>query len=223
MRKQQSEKTPEDRLFAAAMAEFAACGFAGARVDRIARSARVSKGLVYYYFHGKKKLYQKFLAHILSGLLGRMKSVNAHDVPASEKIIQMIFEYARFFLENPSYAITLVRNIADRGAYNDSECFRLATATAREIERVLTAGIDDGSFRRVRPSFVHFAFFHPILIWIATEPERATAAALHLTSENLDSGTFITNLQTAACSWLVRGESPSDTMTVQSPQQEIAK
>src|SRR5262249_41368509 len=152
-----------------------------------------------YYFHGKKKLYQKFLGHILSALLERVKAVNARDISSTEKIREMISEYAKFFLENPLYAISLVRNIADRGAYNDSECFGLATATAREIERVLTAGIRDGSFRRVRPSFVHFAFFHPILIWIATEPERATVAALHLTSENLDSRAFIANLQTAAC------------------------
>ena len=49
---------------------------------------------------------------------------------------------------------------------------------------------------------MHFAFFHPILIWVALDPERAVAAALQLPSESLSSDLFIENLQGAASSWL---------------------
>ena len=38
------------RLLTAAAAEFAARGFAGASVDRIARAARVNKAMIYYHF-----------------------------------------------------------------------------------------------------------------------------------------------------------------------------
>lgn len=45
-------------IAAAARTEFAAHGYAGARVDRIARRAGVNKQLLFYYFGSKKALYQ---------------------------------------------------------------------------------------------------------------------------------------------------------------------
>ena len=50
-----------DRILAAAAVEFAARGFAGARVDRIARRARVNKAMLYYHFHSKQGLYRTLL------------------------------------------------------------------------------------------------------------------------------------------------------------------
>ncbi|MFD4407230.1 TetR family transcriptional regulator [Nocardia sp. NPDC058499] len=46
-----------DRIVEAATAEFARYGIAGARIDRIAKSARTSKERVYAYFRSKEELY----------------------------------------------------------------------------------------------------------------------------------------------------------------------
>ena len=43
-----------EALITAAVAEFSRNGFAGARVDEIARSAGVNKQLVYHYFENKQ-------------------------------------------------------------------------------------------------------------------------------------------------------------------------
>ena len=48
--------TSRQRLLTAAAAEFAARGFAGASVDRIARAARVNKAMIYYHFRSKAAL-----------------------------------------------------------------------------------------------------------------------------------------------------------------------
>jgi len=50
------------RIVAAAREEFAKRGFAGARVDQIARMAGVNKQLLFYYFHSKRGLFQAVLA-----------------------------------------------------------------------------------------------------------------------------------------------------------------
>ena len=47
-----------DRILAAALAEFSAQGFAGARVARIARRARVNKRMLYHYFGNKEDLFR---------------------------------------------------------------------------------------------------------------------------------------------------------------------
>jgi AcrR family transcriptional regulator len=55
-----------ERILAAAMAEFSAYGVAGARVDRIARTAACNKNLIYVYFDNKETLFTTVLEkHLL--------------------------------------------------------------------------------------------------------------------------------------------------------------
>ncbi len=49
------------RIVAAARDEFAKRGFAGARVEQIARRAGVNKQLLFYYYHSKRGLFQAVL------------------------------------------------------------------------------------------------------------------------------------------------------------------
>jgi len=49
------------RILSAALKEFAANGFAGARVDAIARRAAINKRMLYHYFGNKKHLFREVL------------------------------------------------------------------------------------------------------------------------------------------------------------------
>ena len=69
----QSSGAPE-RILVAATEQFAAKGLAGARVDEIARAARVNKQLVYYYYGGKLELYNQ--------VLGQMVEESRHKIEA---------------------------------------------------------------------------------------------------------------------------------------------
>lgn len=55
-----------ERILEAAMAEFSAYGIAGARVDRIARTAGCNKNLIYIYFKNKQTLFTTILQKHLS-------------------------------------------------------------------------------------------------------------------------------------------------------------
>src|SRR5271156_4336708 len=50
-----------ERILSAALKEFAANGFAGARVDAIARRADINKRMLYHYFGNKEKLFRAVL------------------------------------------------------------------------------------------------------------------------------------------------------------------
>jgi len=50
-------------ILTAAQDEFAKRGFDGARVERIARRARVNKQLVFYYYHSKRGLFRAVVSH----------------------------------------------------------------------------------------------------------------------------------------------------------------
>ena len=51
-----------ERIIAAALAEFADRGLAGARVDGIARRAGVNKRMLYHYFGGKQELFRTLVS-----------------------------------------------------------------------------------------------------------------------------------------------------------------
>jgi AcrR family transcriptional regulator len=56
----------KELILAAAMAEFSAYGIAGARVDRIAKTAGCNKNLIYIYFENKETLFTTVLEkHLL--------------------------------------------------------------------------------------------------------------------------------------------------------------
>jgi AcrR family transcriptional regulator len=55
-----------ERILQAALAEFSAHGIAGARVDRIARTAGCNKNLIYIYFEDKETLFKTVLCKHLT-------------------------------------------------------------------------------------------------------------------------------------------------------------
>ncbi|MFE0672260.1 TetR family transcriptional regulator [Streptomyces sp. NPDC058867] len=57
-----------DRIVTAATAEFSRHGIAGARIERIAKSARTSKERLYAYFRSKEDLYATVAAHELTAV-----------------------------------------------------------------------------------------------------------------------------------------------------------
>lgn len=68
------ERTRE-RIVAAALREFSARGLAGARVDRIARRARVNKRMLYHYFGNKEDLFREILRVKLSTKTARLQAL----------------------------------------------------------------------------------------------------------------------------------------------------
>jgi TetR/AcrR family transcriptional regulator len=54
-------KRTRERILAAALREFSARGLAGARVDRIARRARINKRMLYHYFGNKDDLFREIM------------------------------------------------------------------------------------------------------------------------------------------------------------------
>ena len=58
---ERNPKRTRERILSAALKEFAAKGFAGARVDAIARRAAINKRMLYHYFGDKERLFREVL------------------------------------------------------------------------------------------------------------------------------------------------------------------
>ncbi|MEU6580996.1 TetR family transcriptional regulator [Nocardia sp. NPDC046763] len=79
------------RIFEAATAEFAQYGIAGARVDRIARSAKANKQLIYAYFGDKEKLFHQVLEETMLTVAGSVTT----DIEDLDTWIDQHIDYHR--------------------------------------------------------------------------------------------------------------------------------
>ena len=77
----------------AAMVEFAAHGMAGARTEAIARSAKVNKALLYYYFKSKEDLYNAALLNAFEEIGQRMQAVLEADCSAGERLLRVALHH----------------------------------------------------------------------------------------------------------------------------------
>ena len=66
--KQRDAEATRLRILAAATAEFAAHGFAGARIDRIAEAASANKRMIYAYYGNKGALFDRVIEHVFEHL-----------------------------------------------------------------------------------------------------------------------------------------------------------
>jgi len=65
----------------AALDEFSARGFAGARLDDVAQRAGVAKGTIYLHFKDKEALFQELVRTMLGPLIGGLEQLRASDLP----------------------------------------------------------------------------------------------------------------------------------------------
>jgi AcrR family transcriptional regulator len=78
-----SEKSASRReaILAAALDEFSTRGFDAARLDDVARRAKVAKGTIYLYFRDKESLFEELLRHALGPVIGALDTAAGVDVP----------------------------------------------------------------------------------------------------------------------------------------------
>jgi len=78
-----AQETADKRqsILDAALDEFAARGFADARLDDVARRAGVAKGTIYLYFRDKESLFQDLVRTRLSPLIGTIEAAAVRELP----------------------------------------------------------------------------------------------------------------------------------------------
>jgi AcrR family transcriptional regulator len=70
-----------EAILAAALEEFAARGFEGARLDDVARRAGVAKGTIYLHFRDKETLFQELIRSTLTPIVAMIEAAGKTDMP----------------------------------------------------------------------------------------------------------------------------------------------
>jgi AcrR family transcriptional regulator len=156
------------RLLAAASAEFAARGFAGASVDRIAAHARVNKAMIYYHFASKAALYREILRDMFQAVGLRSRAAAGSPVTPEEKIGLFVEAIAAEAEARPHFPPIWFREIAEGGAHLDAAVLRDMTSVVQALAAIVDEGARAGRFQRVSPLTVHAGIVAPMMMYFAS-------------------------------------------------------
>jgi len=165
------------RLLAAAAAEFAAKGFAGANVDRIARSARVNKAMIYYHFRSKAALYREILHDMFAAVAANVAAVEDSPADPADKIRAFVDAIADAAEARPHFPPIWFREIADGGTRLDAATLAHVTAVVKTLGRIVQDGHAKKRFRKINPMLIHAGIIGPLLLYFASGPMRRRLAS----------------------------------------------
>lgn len=169
-----------ERILAAAALEFAERGYAGARVDRIARRARVNKAMLYYHFDSKQAIYRALLRQTFSGAAARLRAVAASEATPDQKIERVIAAMAAFIAEHAFFPAIMLREIAEGGAHLDRDTLKALASVPLVVGAIVQQGVAQKTLRPVHPIAAYFTMFAPIVMFLAGAPIRKELTAQHL-------------------------------------------
>lgn len=137
------------RLLQAAVDEFSAHGYSGARTDRIAQSAGTNIRMLYHYFGGKDDLYVVVLETVLADLRHDELQLDAEALPPMEGLLRIFDFVAGHFAAHPQLRKLLAfENLNEaRHLARSGRIPQMATPVLNLIRKLLARGAATGEVR----------------------------------------------------------------------------
>ena len=104
-------------ILAAATQEFTAKGLTGARVDAIAKRARVNKRMIYHYFGDKNGLYLAVLEATYEAIRAAELELHLTDRDPVDGMRELVLFTWRYFLAHPEFLSLLGTENLHKAAY----------------------------------------------------------------------------------------------------------
>ena len=175
-RPKSSTLVSRERVVAAAAAEFAARGYAGASVDRIARAARLNKAMIYYHFKSKDALYREILRDMFGAVRIRVGAVAASQASPEEKIRAYIDAIADEAEARPHFPPIWLREIAEGAAHVDASTLGYVRDVLGALGAIIAEGVRAGRFEPTQALLVQGGIIAPLMFFLATAPLRKRIA-----------------------------------------------
>ena len=160
------------RVFAAAAEEFAARGFDGAKVDRIARRAGVNKAMLYYHFTDKAALYREVVGDMFASTAAAMRALREAGGTPDAQLAGFIEVITREGQSRQHFPAMWLRELADGGRHLGQSNFGDIFGILSTLAAILKDGEGAGRFRRMPPFLVQIGIVGPLFMFLATGSMR---------------------------------------------------
>lgn len=147
-RSRDPERT-KGEILNAALGEFAANGYGGARIQAIAQRAGCNPRLIYHYFGSKDDLYLAALRSIYAELRSRENELNLEALSPCDAVLKLAEFTFDFFGSNAAFvSITRSENLLDgRFVHQLPEISELSNPLIKKLDGVLKRGARAGEIR----------------------------------------------------------------------------
>lgn len=150
---QSEPQSTEERILEAAVQEFMAKGYAGARTTAIAEAAGVTHAMLHYYFRTKDKLFDRIIESKIGTLRDIMlSSLGDPTIPLFDKIKNAIESHQDFIAANPDLPRFIINEVLNRPDRMPMVIERLKHHTpivVESLQRQIDEYADRGLCRRV--------------------------------------------------------------------------
>jgi TetR/AcrR family transcriptional regulator len=167
------DETPK-RILRAAIREFSAHGFSGARTDAIADSAGANKALLYYYFKSKKGLYESSLEEVSETVVEDALAALDARYSAGERLLRTALNHFDRILTKHEFQ-SLMQQEMVRFRRDESGSmpvlFRAAFHPLMErLREAVEEGIKTGELCKMDWMQVMYSIFGPNVLYFLSAP-----------------------------------------------------
>lgn len=165
-------RAPAERpqeILEAALAQFVETGFAGTRLDDVARRAGLSKAAIYLYFEDKTALFKGVVQHAVASNVGRMEAMLADHRGPVAPLLPRILEFIADRIEHSPMAAVAKLVLSESRAFPEIGQFYLKEVIGRGLplmERLIKRGMEQGEFRKVDAFLTVRSMMSPMLLAI---------------------------------------------------------
>ena len=176
------QRRKEDRpqeITEAAFAAFAEKGYAGTRIEEVARRAGISKGLMYLYFKTKEELFKAVIRSVVVPQVELLERELDAATPSAETFLRG--PVLTFMKGMPGSRISVVIRllIAEAHRHPDLVDFywdNVASRGLAALKRLLERGVEAGEFRRTAVNDLPQLLIAPVItsvIWNIVFSQRS--------------------------------------------------
>jgi AcrR family transcriptional regulator len=137
------------RILDAAIAEFAAKGLDGARVDEIAARAGANKRMLYAYFGAKEDLWLAALEAVYTAMRVEESRIDVEHLPPEAGIAELVRFKLRYTAAHPEVVALLTSENLHRARYlrRSTQVPALYSPVVAMLATLLARGVAEGRFR----------------------------------------------------------------------------
>lgn len=161
------------RILDSAADNFAEFGFEGARMDKIAKHARINKAMIYYHIGDKKALYARVLQDIFGDAADHFKNTVGLLRTSEEKLKKFIRIIADTMDQHPHLARIILREQASGGRNLPDVIAKTFAALIGTLTDILEEGTKQGVFIKTTPFIIYSLVTGSVMFYKGSYPVRS--------------------------------------------------
>lgn len=174
------------RILNAAAKIFSEAGFAGARMDEIAKRAKVNKATIYYHIGDKKALYAEVLHDIIGNAAEHFIGNLDENQSPEQKLKYYINAVTRTMDQNPLLAPIMMREQASGGQNLPEIIAGNFASIIGIVTNILEEGAKQGVFIKTTPFIIYSLVTGGAMFYKGSYPVRSRYAVFPENVKKLD-------------------------------------